>query len=111
MRFSSSQRPDAVSGVPRDVRHINGNGVHTFRFITAEGRSTLMKWFWLPKLGHRSLFYDEVTKIQGKNNNFQRVDLYNNIEAGVYPEWEFAVQLFPDDGRYVFFTQFGSYII
>ena len=87
-------------GIPRDVRHFSGNGVHTFRFINAEGKSTLFKWFWLPKLGHRSLNYDEVTKIAGKNNNFQRVDLYNNIEAGIFPEWEFAVQLFPDDGSY-----------
>ena len=45
-------------------------------------------------LGHRSLAYDEVTKIAGKNNNFQRVDLYINIEAGIFAEWEFAVQLF-----------------
>ncbi|KAK5170276.1 uncharacterized protein LTR77_004863 [Saxophila tyrrhenica] len=88
-------------GIPRDVRHISGNGVHTFRFINVEGKSTLFKWFLLPKLGHRSLAYDEVTKIAGKNNNFQRVDLYNNIAAGIYPEWEFAVQLFPDDGSYM----------
>ncbi|KAK0833900.1 hypothetical protein LTR73_001663 [Friedmanniomyces endolithicus] len=89
-------------GIPRDVRHISGAGVHTFRFINAQSQSTLFKWFWLPKLGHRSLAYDEVTKIAGKNNNFQPVDLYNNIEAGNYPEWEFAVQLFPDDGTYMY---------
>jgi catalase len=88
-------------GIPRDVRHMSGNGVHTYRFISSEGKSTLFKWFWLPKLGHRSLFYDEVTKIAGKNNNFQRMDLYNNIAAGIYPEWDFAVQMFPDDGSYM----------
>lgn len=89
-------------GIPRDVRHISGNGVHTYRFINAQGQSQLFKWFWLPNLGHRSLVYDEVTKIQGKNNNFQRVDLFNNIEAGIFPEWDFAIQLFPDDGTYVY---------
>jgi catalase len=46
------------------------------------------------------MVYDEATKIAGKNNNFQRVDLWNSIEAGMYPEWEFLVQLFPDDGSY-----------
>lgn len=56
----------------------------------------------MPVLGHRSLVYPEVTTLQGKNNNFQRVDLYNNIAAGNYPEWEFAVQLFPDDGTYMY---------
>jgi len=46
------------------------------------------------------LVYDEATKIAGKNNNFHRVDLWNSIEAGMYPEWEFLVQMFPDDGSY-----------
>lgn len=88
-------------GIPRDIRHVSGNGVHTFRFLNAAGESTLFKWYWKPMLGHRALVYDEATKIAGKNNNFQRVDLYNNIAAGIYPEWEFQVQLFPDDGTYM----------
>ena len=88
-------------GIPRDVRHISGNGVHTFRFINDEGKSTLFKWYWKPTLGHRALVYDEATKIAGKSNNFQRVDLYNSIAAGLNPEWEFQVQLFPDDGTYM----------
>ena len=85
-----------------DTRHISGNGVHTYRFINAEGKSTLFKWYWVPKLGHRAMVYDEATKLAGKNNNFQRIDLYNTIETGLYPEWDFAVQLFPDDGEYMY---------
>lgn len=88
-------------GIPRDIRHVSGNGVHTFRFINDAGNSTLFKWYWKPTLGHRALVYDEATKIAGKNGNFQRMDLYNNIEAGIFPEWEFMVQLFPDDGTYM----------
>jgi catalase len=89
-------------GIPRNVRHISGNGVHTFRFVNGEGKSQLFEWFWLPALGHRSLVYDEVTKIQGKNNNFQRIDLLTNIEAGVFPEWDFVLQIFDDDGSYMY---------
>jgi catalase len=55
----------------------------------------------MPSLGLRSLVYDEATTLAGKNNNFQRIDLYNNIEAGNYPSWELAVQMFPDDGTYM----------
>ena len=88
-------------GIPRDIRHISGNGVHTYRFINADGESRLFKWYWKPMLGHRALVYDEALKISGKNPNFQRMDLYNTIEAGLYPEWEFLVQLFPDDGSYM----------
>ena len=89
-------------GIPRDVRHISGAGVHTYRFINAQGQSQLFKWYWIPSLGHRSLVYDEATKIAGKNGNFQRVDLYTNIAAGNFPEWDLAVQLFPDDGTYMY---------
>ena len=90
------------TGIPRDVRHVGGAGVHTYRFINGKGQSQLFKWYWLPMLGHRALVYDEATKIAGKNNNFQRVDLFNNIAAGNFPEWELAVQLFPDDGTYMY---------
>ena len=88
-------------GIPRDIRHVSGNGVHTYRFINAEGQTKLFKWYWKPVLGHRVVVYDEALKIAGKNNNFQRVDLYNNIAAGNFPEWEFQVQVFPDDGTYM----------
>ena len=106
-----TQRPEGAfqlmnvlsdTGIPRDVRHISGNGVHTYRFLNSAGNSTLFKWYWLPKLGHRALVYDEATKIVGKNGNFQRVDLYNAIGQGAFPQWEFAVQMFPDDGTYTF---------
>jgi catalase len=88
-------------GIPRDIRHVSGNRVHAFRFINDRGQSQLFKWYWIPMPGHRSLVYDEATKIAGKNNNFQRVDLYHNIKAGIYPEREFAVRLFPDDGAFM----------
>lgn len=88
-------------GIPRDVRHISGNGVHTYRFINAQGNSTLFKWYWIPALGHRSLVYDEAQILAGKNPDFMPVDLYTNIEAGNFPEWDFAVQMFPDDGSYM----------
>ena len=89
-------------GIPRDVRHIGGAGVHSFRFTNDAGQSSLFKWYWKPTLGYRSLVYDEATKIAGKNNNFQRVDLYNAIAAGLYPSWDFMVQVFPDDGSYMY---------
>jgi catalase len=46
--------------------------------------------------------YDEATILAGKQGNWERIDLYNNIAAGNYPEWDFAVQLFPDDGTYMY---------
>ena len=89
-------------GIPRDTRHMNGAGVHTFRFLNATGASFLFKWYWNSNQGLRSLIYDEATKIAGKNNNFQRVDLYSAIADGHFPSWDFMVQVFPDDGSYMY---------
>ena len=32
-------------GIPRDIRHISGNGVHTFHFINGNGQPQLFKWY------------------------------------------------------------------
>ncbi|KAF2160640.1 hypothetical protein M409DRAFT_70374 [Zasmidium cellare ATCC 36951] len=89
-------------GIPRDERHIRGNGVHTYRFINAAGKSTFFKWYWMPTLGLRSLVYDEATTLAGKQANWQRIDLFDSIEAGNYPEWELAIQMFPDDDTFMY---------
>src|ERR1700761_516535 len=89
-------------GIPRTSRHHGSAGVSTYRFFNAQGESTLFKWYFIPKLGYRSNVQDEMTKIAGKNPQFQRADLYNNIEAGRFPEYDLRVQLFPDDGSFMY---------
>ena len=37
--------------IPRSFRFMEGFGVHTFRLINAEGKSTFVKFHWKPKLG------------------------------------------------------------
>jgi catalase len=86
--------------LPIDTRHMRGAGVHTFRFITANGNSTLVKLYWEPTLGLRYRVADEIDKIVGFNGDYFREDTYNAIENGLFPEWEMLVQLFPDDGTY-----------
>jgi catalase len=84
-------------GIPRSLRMIEGFGVHTFRLINDEGKSTYVKFHWRPKLGMQSVVWDEALKISGADPDFHRRDLYNAIEEGDFPEWELAVQLFDDD--------------
>ena len=38
--------------IPRSFRFMEGFGVHTFRLVNAEGKSTFVKFHWKPKLGH-----------------------------------------------------------
>lgn len=82
--------------LPRSLRMMEGFGVHSFRLINAAGKSTFAKFHWRPRLGLQSLVWDEAVKIAGADPDFHRRDLWESIERGDFPEWEFAVQLFDD---------------
>ncbi len=50
-----------------------------------------------PKAGTHSLVWDEAVKISGADPDFHRRDLWERIEAGAYPEYELAVQVFTEE--------------
>ncbi len=83
--------------IPRSFRFMEGFGVHTFRFVTADGRSTYVKFHWKPKGGLQSVVWNEAVKINGADPDFHRRDLWDAIQRGDLPEWELGVQLFDDD--------------
>jgi catalase len=82
--------------IPRSFRFMEGFGVHTFRFVNAEGKATFVKFHWKPKQGLQSVMWNEALKISGADPDFHRRDLWNAITSGNYPEWELGVQLFDE---------------
>ncbi|MFT3792969.1 MAG: catalase [Rudaea sp.] len=82
--------------IPRSLRMVEGFGIHSFRLIDAKGESTFVKFHWRPKLGLQSTVWDEAVKIAGADPDFHRRDLFEAIQGGDYPEWEFGVQLFTE---------------
>lgn len=82
--------------LPRSFRMMQGFGVHTFRLVNEQGKSTFVKFHWSPRLGTHSLDWDESVKIMGADPDFHRRDLWEAIEAGAFPEWELGVQLFSE---------------
>ena len=83
--------------IPRSFRFMEGFGVHTFRLVNAEGKSTFVKFHWKPKLGLQSVVWNEAVKINGADPDFHRRDLWNAIQSGDFPEWELGLQLFDDE--------------
>ena len=83
--------------LPRSYRMMQGFGVHSFRLINAEGQSTFVKFHWKPVLGTHSLVWDEAVKISGADPDFHRRDLWEAIEAGIYPEYELGFQMFTEE--------------
>ena len=82
--------------IPRSYRMMQGFGVHTFRLVNAQGKSTFCKFHWKPLLGTHSLVWDEAAKIMGADPDFHRRDLWEAIESGHYPEWELGLQIFSE---------------
>ena len=83
--------------IPRSYRMMEGFGVHTFRLVSAAGKSTFVKFHWRPKLGGQSVVWDEAVKINGADPDFHRRDLWEAIEAGDFPEYEFCLQTFTQE--------------
>jgi catalase len=83
--------------LPRSLRMMEGFGIHTFRLLDAQGKSTFVKFHWRPKLGLQSTVWDEAVKIAGADPDFHRRDMFEAIQAGNFPEWELAVQLFTQE--------------
>ncbi len=83
--------------IPRSFRFMEGFGVHTFRLVNAEGKSTFVKFHWKPKQGLQSVVWNEAVKINGADPDFHRRDLWDAIQSGDFPEWELGMQLFDED--------------
>src|SRR3546814_20632601 len=83
-------------GIPRSLRMMEGFGVHTFRFVNAQGSAKLVKFHWNPKFGPHSHVWEEAVKISGADPDYHRRDLWEAIEAGEYPDWELGVQIFDE---------------
>jgi len=82
--------------IPRSFRFMEGFGVHTFRLLDKDDRSTFVKFHWKPKLGLQSVAWNEAVKINGADPDFHRRDLWDAINSGDFPEWELGVQLFDE---------------
>ena len=89
-------------GIPRSFAMMEGFGVHTFRFVDDAGKSCFVKFHWKPVLGVHSLVWDEAVKLGGKDADYHRRDLWEAIDKGHYPEWEFGVQIVPEEDEHKF---------
>lgn len=83
--------------LPRSFATMPGFGVHSFRFVNAQGQVSWVKFHWKPVLGAHSQVWDEAVKLSAKDADFHRRQLWELIELGQYPEWELGVQVLQDE--------------
>ena len=83
-------------GIPANYREMEGSGVNTYKLVNKDGVAVLCKFHWEPKQGVRNLTSGQASEIQARDVGHATRDLYDAIERGDYPQWEFCVQIMPD---------------
>jgi catalase len=79
--------------IPRSLRMMEGFGVNTFRLVNSAGKTNFVKFHWRPVLGTAAVLWDEAVKISGADPDFHRRDLFEAIDSGNFPEFEFGFQV------------------
>lgn len=83
--------------LPRSYAHMEGFGVHTFRWINSKGESRFVKYHWKPLLGVHSQVFDEAQKTAGADPDFHRREMWESIEMGIPYEYELGVQIIEEN--------------
>ena len=83
-------------GIPASYRTMEGSSVNTYKLVNDQGEAVLVKFSFEPKQGVRNLTSAEAAEIQARDVGHATKDLYNAIERGEYPEWEFCAQIMED---------------
>ncbi|MFD2115780.1 catalase [Paenibacillus yanchengensis] len=88
--------------IPRSFRMMEGFGVHAFRFVNDNGEAHFVKFHWKPLLGVHSLIWKEAQRVAGLDPDYNRRDLWENIEEGNFPAFELGVQILPEKDEFKF---------
>ncbi len=89
-------------GIPASYRMMDGNGVHAYKFVNAQGQVHYVKFRWKSLQGQKNLSAVEASSVQGKTFNNLTEDLVGAIEAGDFPRWDLYVQMLKPE-------QFGEF--
>jgi catalase len=87
---------------PRHYRFMEGFGVHTFRLVDRDGKSRFVKFHWKPVAGTCSLIWDEAQLLWGRDPDFNRREMWNDIKDGDVLEWELGVQVVAEEDEMSF---------
>ncbi|WP_438308462.1 catalase [Pseudomonas guariconensis] len=79
-------------GTPKSYRHMDGNSVHAYKFVNAQGDVTYVKFHWKSLQGRENLAPKEVERIQGQDFNHMTHDLVAAIGRGEFPKWDLYIQ-------------------
>lgn len=80
------------NGIPQDYRHMDGHGVHAFKFVNAQGKYTYVKFHWKSLQGEKNFTAQQAAEVQGRDFSHATRDLFDAIAAKKYPKWDLYIQ-------------------
>src|SRR4030066_136603 len=83
-------------GLPQGFRFINGFGSHTYSFINAQDERFCVKFHFKVLKGIRHWTNAEAETVVGKDRESSQRDLFEAIERGDFPRWNFQIQIMPE---------------
>ncbi|MBJ7443002.1 MAG: catalase [Sphingobium sp.] len=81
-------------GTPSSYRTMDGNGVHAFKLVNAQGKVTFAKFRWISRQGVKNLTAKEAGAAPF---NFMTDDLYREVGKGNAPTWDLMIQTITPD--------------
>lgn len=83
-------------GLPVGFRNINGYGSHTYSFINDQNERFWVKFHLKTCQGIKNYTNREAEAVVAKDRESSQRDLFEAIEKGDYPCWNFKVQIMPE---------------
>lgn len=84
-------------GIPASYRHMHGFGSHTYSFINTKNERFWVKFHFKTRQGIKNLTNAEAEKIIAQDRESHQRDLYNSIEKGDFPKWDFKIQIMTEE--------------
>src|ERR1700730_15398755 len=80
-------------GMPDSYRHMDGYGVHAFKFVNSKGEVHYVKFHWKSRQGVEGIRPQDIAHSIGADWNMMSNDLYNSVKAHSYPQWDLYIQV------------------
>ncbi|MDR3203388.1 MAG: catalase [Deltaproteobacteria bacterium] len=84
-------------GIPYSYRHMHGFGSHTFSLINDKNERVWVKFHLTCLQGIKNLTDEEAAKIVAQDRESHQRDLFEAIERGDFPRWNFSIQVMTDE--------------
>ncbi|WP_321930639.1 catalase [Paraburkholderia guartelaensis] len=83
-------------GIPKNYRQQHGFGSHTFSFINANNERFYVKFHFKSAQGVENYSDAEAAQVIAQDRESAQRDLFNEIEKGNFPKWNFRIQVMPE---------------